>query len=130
LLPVISWADQIVIRTNYGAVSGKQKYIHGKNVFQFLGIPFAKPPIGDLRFRFPEPPDPWSNILDATKPPNTCMQPLPESHKLYVFRSSPVLQYNVTHKVKLGSRLCCLNIVITTCFQIHADDGNSQGFYT
>ncbi|CAH8596129.1 unnamed protein product [Schistosoma mattheei] len=81
LLPVISWADQIVIRTNYGAISGKQKYIHGKNVFQFLGIPFAKPPIGDLRFRFPEPPDPWSNILDATKPPNTCMQPLPESQE-------------------------------------------------
>ncbi|XP_018648742.1 BC026374 protein (S09 family) [Schistosoma mansoni] len=81
LLPVISWADQIVIRTNYGAVSGKQKYIHGKNVFQFLGIPFAKPPTGDLRFRYPEPPDPWSNTLDATKPPNTCMQPLPESQE-------------------------------------------------
>ncbi|CAH8866397.1 unnamed protein product [Trichobilharzia szidati] len=78
LLPVISWADQIVIRTNYGAVSGKQKYVHGKNVYQFLGIPFAKPPIGDLRFQYPKPPDPWSHILDATKPPKTCMQPLPE----------------------------------------------------
>nr|CAX69351.1 butyrylcholinesterase [Schistosoma japonicum] len=80
-LPIILWADHIVIRTNYGAVSGKQRYIYGKNVFQFLGIPFAKPPIGDLRFKFPEPPDPWTKILDATKPPNTCMQPLPESRK-------------------------------------------------
>ncbi|CAH8629194.1 unnamed protein product [Heterobilharzia americana] len=81
LLPIFSWADHIVVRTNYGAVSGKQKYIHGKNVYQFLGIPFAKPPIGDLRFQYPKPPDPWSNILDATKPPNTCMQPLPESQE-------------------------------------------------
>lgn len=41
---------------------------------QFLGIPYAKPPIGDLRWRAPEAPDPWQGTLDATKPGPDCPQ--------------------------------------------------------
>ncbi|KAM3715925.1 Acetylcholinesterase [Dirofilaria immitis] len=47
---------------------------NGKLVTEFLGIPFAEPPIGQLRFRKPKPKQPWRTLLNATTMPNACMQ--------------------------------------------------------
>lgn len=43
-------------------------------VAQYLGIPFAAPPVGDLRFAAPAPPTKRSDITDATKYPAACWQ--------------------------------------------------------
>ncbi|XP_057282932.1 acetylcholinesterase, partial [Pezoporus wallicus] len=40
----------------------------------FLGIPYAHPPLGALRFRPPLPARPWSRPLDASSQPNACVQ--------------------------------------------------------
>jgi para-nitrobenzyl esterase len=40
----------------------------------FKGIPFAVPPVGDLRWREPTPLKPWSGVRDATKFGSRCMQ--------------------------------------------------------
>ncbi|XP_077492296.1 acetylcholinesterase-1-like [Amblyomma americanum] len=47
----------------------------GINVHVFTGIPFAQPPIGDLRYKKPQPVKPWgNNVRDATQMPPSCMQ--------------------------------------------------------
>ncbi|XP_059120183.1 acylcarnitine hydrolase-like isoform X4 [Peromyscus eremicus] len=43
-------------------------------VHRFLGIPFAKPPVGPLRFAPPEAPEPWSGVRDGTSYPAICLQ--------------------------------------------------------
>ncbi|XP_063236892.1 carboxylesterase 4A-like [Bacillus rossius redtenbacheri] len=48
-------------------------------VFQFQGLPFARPPTGRLRFKPPEPPVPWDGVLDATKFNRKCPTSLVDS---------------------------------------------------
>ena len=40
----------------------------------WYGIPYAQPPVGDLRFRHPRPVDAWKDVKETTKKPNTCVQ--------------------------------------------------------
>ncbi|KAK3912511.1 Juvenile hormone esterase, partial [Frankliniella fusca] len=40
----------------------------------FLGIPFAAPPLGPLRYKSPKPAKPWSGVLEATTDPPACAQ--------------------------------------------------------
>ncbi|CAD6208579.1 GSCOCT00010567001.2-RA-CDS [Cotesia congregata] len=54
--------------------SGQLRGIKENNFFAFRGIPYAAPPIGQLRFRDPKPVEPWSGVRDATKFGNSCTQ--------------------------------------------------------
>ncbi|XP_054597222.2 thyroglobulin [Nothobranchius furzeri] len=45
-----------------------------RTVIQFLGVPYARPPIGSLRFEVAQPAD-WMGDWDATRPRSSCVQP-------------------------------------------------------
>ncbi|XP_012868188.1 PREDICTED: pyrethroid hydrolase Ces2e-like isoform X2 [Dipodomys ordii] len=67
------------IRTTHtGQVKGSLVHLRDTDVkvHTFLGIPFAKPPVGPLRFAPPEHPEPWSGVRDATSYPAMCLQNL------------------------------------------------------
>uniref|UniRef100_A0A2K5Q1E2 Carboxylic ester hydrolase n=1 Tax=Cebus imitator TaxID=2715852 RepID=A0A2K5Q1E2_CEBIM len=65
-----------VVDTMHGKVLGKFISLQGfaQPVAVFLGIPFAKPPLGPLRFTPPQPAEPWSFVKNATSYPPMCSQ--------------------------------------------------------
>ncbi|MDJ0846829.1 MAG: carboxylesterase/lipase family protein [Myxococcota bacterium] len=44
---------------------GKIEGCEDEGVLAFRGIPFAQPPVGELRFRAPQPPEPWTGVREA-----------------------------------------------------------------
>uniref|UniRef100_A0A8C2V0A7 Carboxylic ester hydrolase n=1 Tax=Chinchilla lanigera TaxID=34839 RepID=A0A8C2V0A7_CHILA len=65
-----------VVDTVYGKVLGKYDSEEGfaQPVAVFLGVPFAKPPLGSLRFAPPQPPEPWSYVKNTTSYSAMCSQ--------------------------------------------------------
>ncbi|KAK8776326.1 hypothetical protein V5799_030327 [Amblyomma americanum] len=57
-----------------GDVQGRTKHVLGKTIEIYQGIPFARPPVGNLRFKDPVPADPWTGIYNATEPKTACTQ--------------------------------------------------------
>jgi para-nitrobenzyl esterase len=60
--------------TPLGRVKGKLVSAPSGDVCQFLGIPYAKPPVGALRFAPPEAAGAWQGVRDATTFGASCMQ--------------------------------------------------------
>jgi para-nitrobenzyl esterase len=60
-----------VVSTDRGQVRG----VETPTVKKYLGVPYAAPPVGDLRWRPPEPAARWLRPLDASQYGNHCPQP-------------------------------------------------------
>jgi para-nitrobenzyl esterase len=58
------------VETSYGTIEGKKDGA----VTEFLGIPYAKPPVGELRWADPQPAEPWANVLKAKSKGHACIQ--------------------------------------------------------
>jgi carboxylesterase type B len=64
-----------LVTTKLGKIKGVLKTLDdGKEVNLFYGIPYAKPPVGELRFSKPEPVSPWDGVYEATKARHSCPQ--------------------------------------------------------
>src|SRR5262249_43372511 len=57
--------------TQLGPVVG---YVGGYGSHVWAGIPYARPPVGDLRWRAPEPPEKWSDTRAALRSGSPCVQ--------------------------------------------------------
>jgi para-nitrobenzyl esterase len=64
--------EPLVAKTESGSVKGKLSTDGKTNVF--LGIPYAAPPVGALRWKPPQPPAAWTGVRDATNYGSRCMQ--------------------------------------------------------
>src|ERR1035437_4623624 len=66
------FADPLTVKTEQGKVHGKT--INDGKVRAFLGLPYAAPPVGELRWKAPQPPIKWKGERDATKFGTHCAQ--------------------------------------------------------
>jgi para-nitrobenzyl esterase len=64
--------QSLIVTTTLGQLKGVARTGGGA---EFLGIPYAQPPIGDFRWHEPIPPKQWSGVRDAVKFGAPCSQP-------------------------------------------------------
>jgi para-nitrobenzyl esterase len=66
------YAGSLTVKTEQGKVQGKN--LNDGKVNAFLGLPYAAAPVGDKRWKAPEPPTPWKGERDATRFGAHCAQ--------------------------------------------------------
>jgi para-nitrobenzyl esterase len=71
--PVFAASDAMTVRTTGGQLRGVARPSGGA---EFLGIPYAQPPVGDLRWHEPMPTKPWGGVRDANTFGAPCEQPV------------------------------------------------------
>jgi len=70
LSPAIGAGSAPIISTSKGAVAG----IQSASMNEYLGIPYATPPVGPLRWTPPQAHSSWKGVLEATQFGNECPQ--------------------------------------------------------
>lgn len=101
-------AKPMIVSTNSGQIQGtfNTTLLHNRLYYSFLGIPYAEPPIGELRFKAPVKIKPWEHTLDASEYGPPCAQP------------------DVTLNKFSGSEDCLtLNIFVPATGMLFKDDG-------
>ncbi|XP_065209349.1 juvenile hormone esterase-like [Planococcus citri] len=64
---VISFVNGVIIHTKQGSLKGfVSQSRNGRPFYSFHSVPYAEPPLGNLRFANPVPAKPWEGVKDAT----------------------------------------------------------------
>ncbi len=71
-LSTSAYAESLNVHTQQGMARGK--LVSDGAVKAFLGLPYAAPPLGDLRWKAPAPPAAWKGVRDATQFAHRCAQ--------------------------------------------------------
>ncbi|KAL1418015.1 hypothetical protein MTO96_006001 [Rhipicephalus appendiculatus] len=69
-------AYDVETTTGLGAVRGNRVDVLGRTLEVYRGVPYAQPPLGERRFRPPEPLQSWEGPIDATDRKIGCAQTL------------------------------------------------------
>jgi para-nitrobenzyl esterase len=86
------------VRIDAGALKG----VVAGETLAFKGIPYAAPPVGNLRWRAPQPVAPWQGVRSAERPGAMCMQTIGAAAKLPP-QSEDCLTLNVWAPAKVAS---------------------------
>jgi para-nitrobenzyl esterase len=73
--------DLNIVQTDAGKISGAISEDKGVHIFK--GIPFAAPPVGELRWKAPQPVTPWAGIKECTEFAKSPIQGKPNEFGVY-----------------------------------------------
>src|SRR3546814_8091340 len=71
--------DRPVVHAPAGTVSGETR----GGIRAFKGLPYARPPVGDARWKPPAPSAPWQGVRDARSFGPACVQPRSRPGSIY-----------------------------------------------
>lgn len=89
--PAAAGETSVVAKIDSGEIAG----IAAGGVEAFLGIPYAAPPLGELRWRAPQPVSPWEGVRQATTYGSDCIQAPNDIEKIQTVPSEDCLYVNV-----------------------------------
>ncbi len=75
----LAQSDPTVVATQSGSVRGRAE----GDILAFKGIPYAAPPVGEMRWRPPAAPAPWTGVRNAAQFGPACIQPTPGAPNVY-----------------------------------------------
>merc|ERR1711936_327180 len=85
----VTLGEDVTVNLSKGKLRGARlDYDFGQYYYAFKGIPYAKPPVKELRFMAPQEVDPWTEMLDATEDGSLCPQ------------------YDISHNEPIGDENC------------------------
>jgi para-nitrobenzyl esterase len=95
------------VKIEAGLISGTVIGDVGKEVRIYRGIPYAAPPVGELRWKPPQPEAAWAGVRQAIEYGKACMQNPPPAGLIYSFKLPPqsedCLYLNIWTPAKLSS---------------------------
>ncbi|XP_049779940.1 cholinesterase-like [Schistocerca cancellata] len=72
---VLSKGEDVLVTVDQGTLRGiTATSVYNSSYTAFLGIPYAEPPLGVLRFQAPQPAGGWEGVRDATQYGSDCVQ--------------------------------------------------------
>ncbi|XP_068619891.1 juvenile hormone esterase-like [Battus philenor] len=104
-------ADHPEVKTPLGGLKGYfMETRGGRKIAAFTGIPYAKPPVDELRFKAPVPIAGWNGTLDATQQSPVCVQRNPYTRQKEIVGQEDCLYLNIYtpitgNEVDTGRRL-------------------------
>ena len=72
LITSLKNASETTVKTSFGEVAGVETI---NDSWSWMGIPYAKPPVGELRWKAPQDPEPWKKVRYSTYDFTRCTQP-------------------------------------------------------
>jgi hypothetical protein len=100
--------SDVVMNTILETADGVVRGLSDDGVLSFKGIPFAAPPVGDLRFAPPAAPQPWPDERDCTRYTTVSLQP-PDPLSVMI----PACESNYYHPGTVQGE-DCLNLNVWT----------------